>query len=128
MKKICFINPYVHSLWTGGIKTTYYHAKVLHENGFDVRVVQPDGAPDSLPSEDTHLVTSHFDTGKDTITVFPETIRDFLYDFIHKPEIPNKYIFCQNQYYFYMTKISRADLEKWGSKGFCAPVKSASAT
>lgn len=121
MKKIIFINPFPRTLWTGGIKTTYCHASILHQNGFDAQVFQPDGAPDSLPELENHLVTTSTTLTPETVTVFPEILNDFLHEWIQDPKFGKKYIFCQNQYYFYTFNVSRSDLETFGVKGILCP-------
>ena len=45
MGQIIFLNPFGNDEITGGIKTTYVHAYLLRELGFNVVVLQPDGPP-----------------------------------------------------------------------------------
>ncbi|MFT9026868.1 glycosyltransferase family 4 protein [Acetobacter indonesiensis] len=121
MRTITFLNPFKRSLWTGGIKTTLYHAELLHQNGFPVRIFQPDGIPDAAPDSTKPLFISELNIPNNDITIFPECLNDFLRDWIEMPEIQNKYIFCQNQYYFYAYNISTKDLERFGVKGLLCP-------
>ena len=45
MGRIVFLNPFVRTEISGGIKTAYRHAELLAEMGFDACVYQPEGAP-----------------------------------------------------------------------------------
>jgi glycosyltransferase involved in cell wall biosynthesis len=114
MGRIIFLNPFLKTLITGGIKVCYSHAELLAELGFDVTVFQPDGPPDWLPPRNQALSAKQFDATAADVLVFPECLNGWLGEFARRPTPARKVIFCQNQYYMFTYDITAADYAKYG--------------
>lgn len=120
--KIIFINPFSKTLITGGIKVTYQHAKLLLSYGYDVKVFQPDGAPEWLNNDqDKELVTDTLIDTSDSLFVFPEPFNGWLRDFALTRTSARKVIFCQNQYYMFMNQLTAEHYRDAGFEAVIVP-------
>lgn len=95
MARIIFLLPYVKHEITGGIKTTYRHAELLAELGFDAVVYQPDGLPSWFETRAKWV--ARVSPTPDDILVFPESLNGPLMDMMKLPA--RKILFCQAHYY-----------------------------
>jgi hypothetical protein len=109
--RIIFLLPYVKHEITGGIKTTYRHAELLAELGFDAAVYQPDGLPSWFETR-AKLVT-RITPSADDILVFPESLNGPLMDMMLLPA--RKILFCQAHYY---TLFNAAAPDRYHELGF----------
>src|ERR1051326_9165218 len=121
MGRIIFVNPFARTLITGGIKSTYYHAELLTELGFEASVFQPDGPPVWCSPRLQALATDRLDSAAGDILGFPETLNSWLGDAARTPTPAMKVIFCQNQFYMYDYAITAEQYAEYGFKHFIVP-------
>ncbi|HEY4264200.1 MAG TPA: glycosyltransferase [Micropepsaceae bacterium] len=95
MARIIFLLPFAKHEITGGIKTTYRHAELLAELGFDAFVYQPGGPPAWFETRAKLLTQLVPDPGD--ILVFPESLNGPLMDMMRLEA--RKVLFCQAHYY-----------------------------
>ena len=98
MGRIVFLNPFVKTDISGGIKTAYRHAELLGDMGFDACVYQPEGHPTWFETR-TKVLRSLTLPSSDDVLVFPETINGPLVELARMKTAAKKVLFCQAQYY-----------------------------
>jgi glycosyl transferase family 1 len=96
--RIVFLNPFVRTEISGGIKTAYRHAELLAEMGFDACVYQPDGPPNWFDTS-AKTLRSLTPPAQGDVHVFPEAINGPLVELAHAITPATKVLFCQAQYY-----------------------------
>jgi hypothetical protein len=109
--RIVFLIPFAKHEITGGIKTTYRHAELLAELGFDAFVYQPDGPPSWFETR-ARLLT-RLSPRADDILVFPESLNGPLMEMVRLPA--RKVLFCQAHYY---SLFNAAPPESYRNLGF----------
>jgi len=124
--RIVFLNPFVRTEISGGIKTAYRHAELLAELGFDASVYQPDGPPSWFETR-AKVLTSWRQPAQGDVLVFPEAINGPLVEFARAKTPAKKVLFCQAQYYAlfnaippeeYRTLFDRVACQSAIAKGF----------
>jgi Glycosyl transferases group 1 len=113
--RIVFVAPFPRTEISGGIKTTYRHAELLTQHGFDAGVYQPQGRP--LWFARSARIFATLEAGPADILVFPETLNGTVLERAKARVASRKILFCQNQYYLAMSPIPLTDLP---AVGFCA--------
>lgn len=98
MGRIVFLNPFVRTEISGGIKTAYRHAELLAEMGFDACVYQPEGSPNWFETS-TKVLRSLTPPAPGDVLVFPEAINGPLVELARMKMAAKKVLFCQAQYY-----------------------------
>ena len=121
MGQIIFINPFKKTEITGGIKTTYNHAALLRELGFDATVFQPDGPPTWLGPRFQALTSATFEATERDILVLPETLNGLVAQIAQTPTPARKVMFCQNHYYLFYFNITAERYIKLGFTDFLVP-------
>jgi glycosyl transferase family 1 len=96
--RIVFLNPFPRTAISGGIKTTYRHAELLTEMGYNACVYQPEGAPNWLETR-SNVVKSLTQLAAADVLVFPEAINGPLVELARTETPAKKVLFCQAQYY-----------------------------
>ena len=119
MGRIRFLNPFIKTLISGGIKATYQHAELLRELGFDAAVFQPDGPPVWLNQRLQDLACDRLTAAADDILVFPENLAGSVAKFAQVRA--RKVMFCQNQFYLFSYGIDAMTYADWGIDGFIVP-------
>jgi len=114
MGRIIFISPFKKTEITGGIKTTYNHAALLHELGFDATVFQPDGPPPWLSPRFRTLNSRALEVTEQDILVLPETLNGVVAQIAQTPTPARKVMFCQNQFYLFSLNITAEQYTKLG--------------
>lgn len=126
MGRIVFLNPFVRTEISGGIKTAYRHAELLIEMGFDACVYQPDGPPGWFETSAKVLRSLNAPEQGDVL-VFPEAINGPLVELARARTPARKVLFCQAQYYAlfntippeeYRTLFDRVACQSAIAKGF----------
>ena len=126
MGRIVFLNPFVRTEISGGIKTAYRHAELLTEMGIDACVYQPEGPPSWFETR-AKVLTSWKAPSKGDILVFPEAINGPLVELVKASTPAKKILFCQAQYYAlfnaippdeYRTLFDRVACQSAIAKGF----------
>ena len=126
MGRIVFLNPFVRTEISGGIKTAYRHAELLIEMGFDACVYQPDGPPSWFETSAKALRSLNAPVQGDVL-VFPEAINGPLVELARARTPARKVLFCQAQYYAlfntippeeYRTLFDRVACQSAIAKGF----------
>jgi len=102
--RIVFLNPFVKTEISGGIKTAYRHAELLAEMGFDACVYQPEGPPNWFDTS-ARVLKSLTHAAPDDVLVFPEAINGPLVDLARARTPAKKVLYCQAQYYLLFNAI-----------------------
>jgi hypothetical protein len=106
--RIVFLSPFVKTEISGGIKTTYRHAELLTEMGFDAGVYQPEGPPSWFETRAKVLKTLT-QPAHDDVLVFPEAINGPLVELARARMPAKKVLYCQAQYYALFNAIPPED-------------------
>lgn len=114
MGRIVFLNPFVRTEISGGIKTAYRHAELLTEMGFDACVYQPEGAPSWFDTR-AKVLRSLTQPAQGDVLVFPEAINGPLVELARAKTPARKVLYCQAQYYALFNAIPP---EEYRSLGF----------
>jgi hypothetical protein len=109
--RIIFLLPFAKHEISGGIKTTYRHAELLTELGFDAFIYQPDGPPAWFETR-ARLLRQLAPDSRDLV-VFPESLNGPLMDMMHLEA--RKVLFCQAHYY---TLFNAVPPETYRNLGF----------
>lgn len=115
MRRIIFLNPFAKTEISGGIKTTYRHAELLSELGFDAVVYQPEGRPAWFETRARVITSESIAASRDDVLVFPEAINGPLVELAQASTPAKKILFCQAQYYALFNAIPP---EKYRDLGF----------
>jgi tetratricopeptide (TPR) repeat protein len=121
MGQIVFINPFSNVEVTGGIKTTYNHADLLRQMGFNVTVFQPDGPPNWCSPRLQTLTSTTLAVTADDVLVFPETLHGPIAQLAQMQTQARKVMFCQNQFYMFSFNITAENYAKLGFTDFIVP-------
>ena len=121
MGQIIFVNPFAKAQVTGGIKTTYNHAELLRELGFNTTVYQPHGPPQWLSPRLQALRSTKLAPTAQDILIIPETLNGIIAQIARTPMPARKVMFCQNQFYMFTYDISAETYAKLGFTHFIVP-------
>jgi len=119
MGRIRFLNPFVKTLISGGIKATYQQAELLRELGFDAAVYQPDGAPVWLSPRLQELACDRLSVTAHDILVFPENLSGSIAKFAQVAA--RKVMFCQNHFYLFSHGLTADAFARCGLDKFIVP-------
>ena len=119
MGRIRFLNPFVKTLISGGIKATYQHAELLRELGFDAAVFQPDGPPVWLSNQLQSLACDRLTAAAADVLVFPENLASSVAKFAQVRA--RKVMFCQNQFYLFSYGMDAKTCADCGMIDFIVP-------
>jgi Glycosyl transferases group 1 len=124
--RIVFLNPFLRTEISGGIKTAYRHAELLGEVGIDACVYQPEGAPSWFETR-ANVMTAWRPPSQGDVLVFPEAINGPLVELVKAKTPAKKVLYCQAQYYAlfnaippdeYRTLFDRVACQSAIAKGF----------
>jgi Glycosyl transferases group 1 len=111
--RIVFLNPFVKTEISGGIKTAYRHAELLTEMGFDACVYQPEGPPGWFETR-AKVLKSLTQPAPNDVLVFPEAINGPLVELARARTPAKKVLYCQAQYYLLFNAIPPEDYRTLG--------------
>jgi Glycosyl transferases group 1 len=119
MARIIFLNPFSKTVLAEGIKTTYRHAEMLSEMGFEAYVLQPDGRPPWFDSTAPMLPAPPRRFDPSDIVVFPEVLSGLLAEILRSPLDARKVLFCDAQY---NTLFNKVPPEQYAQAGFARTI------
>ena len=113
MGRIVFLNPFVKTEISGGIKTAYRHAELLAEMGFDACVYQPEGPPNWFDTR-AKVLKSLTPPSPSDVLIFPEAINGPLVELARARTPAKKVLYCQAQYYLLFNAIPPEECRSLG--------------